>query len=124
MYKGSPALLIAIPGLSAYYVAPKNAAPPMTWEEMKATPGICPEGWKVPSPEDFTAMTGIPADGNWTETNHEAIALVFGVDKRYWTSASRYDTLAWGMCIENDGTTAITNYLKTAKNHVRCVRKK
>lgn len=124
MYKDSPALLLAIPGQAAYYVAPQDAGSKMTWDEVTDTPGICPEGWKVPSSEDFAAMTGITADGNWVATNHEALAAIFGTGKRYWSSSSRYDTLAWGMCIDDDGTTAITNYLKTSKNHVRCVRKK
>lgn len=124
MYKDSPALLLAIPGQVAYYVAPKDTDSKMTWEEVKNNPGVCPEGWKIPSLEDFSAMTGITADGNWVATNHEALAAVFGTGKRYWTSSSRYDTLAWGICIDEDGMSAITNYLKTSKNHVRCVRKK
>lgn len=124
MYEDHPALLLAIPGQAAYYVAPKDAGSKLTWDEVKENPGICPEGWKVPSSEDFAAMTGIIADGNWMPTHHKALAAVFETGKRYWSSSSRYDTLSWGLCVDDDGMSAITNYLKTSKNHVRCVRKK
>lgn len=67
LYNGRAPLLLAINGRTAYYVAPVDAASGITWNEMMNTPRICPPGWYVPSAEDFTAMSGIPADGNWVE---------------------------------------------------------
>ena len=124
LYNGRQPLLLAIDGQTAYYVAPVDAASGITWNEMMNTPGICPPGWKVPSAEDFTAMSGIPADGNWVEAHHAALAAVFEVGERYWSSSSRYGTLARAMCADDDNVSAIIDCLKTSKIHVRCVRKK
>lgn len=123
-YNGRAPLLLAINGRTAYYVAPVDAASGITWNEMMNTPRICPPGWYVPSAEDFTAMSGIPADGNWVEAHHAALADVFEVGERYWSSSSRYDTLARAICIDNDNVSAVIDCLKTSKIHVRCVRKK
>ena len=128
-YEGQPANLLAIAGLTAYYVAPENAktaagATTMTWDEAMAT-DVCPKGWHVPTKDEFVAMTGITVTGSWETTNYAAISVAFSAGDNciYWSS-TKDDSYAWYLKVDDDATSIIELEDKSASYSVRCVRKK
>ena len=129
LYEGWFADELAIAGLTAYYVAPKNAknasgAENMTWAEAMVA-GVCPKGWHVPTKDEFVAMTGIPADKKYHSENFDAIKAVFPAGYSYWLS-TEYDSDAWGFTLNNNSAQSyVGTYGKTTNiRRMRCVRKK
>ncbi|MCM0238773.1 hypothetical protein J8L13_15390 [Bacteroides fragilis] len=128
LYEGWFADELAIAGLTAYYVAPKNAknasgAENMTWAEAMAA-GVCPKGWHVPTKDEYVAMTGIPADKKYHSENFDAIKAVFPAGYSYWLS-TEYDSDAWGFTLNNNSAQSyVGTYGKGGIRRVRCVRKK
>ena len=126
LYNSQPAGLLAIPGKTAYWVTPVNVkkadgADSMTWDEATAD-GVCPDGWHVPSKEDFEAMG---TDGDYNDDNPTigvAFMKVFS-DSRYWTSSRKDDTKVW--CVHlMDKSFVFLDVSKSDTYPVRCVRKK
>ena len=123
LYNGQTPNLLAITGLTAYWVAPVNATnnageENMTWAEAL---NACPEGWHVPTKAEFEAMTG--ATESYTPAV-EQVKAVFPAGKSYWTSTDAEDpAAAWIFTISPDNM--LLNYTGKTENYtsVRCVRK-
>ena len=129
-YEGQPANLLAIPGQTAYWVAPVDAKnvggqDSMTWAEAMAV-GVCPDGWKVPTKDDFVAMTGLPADGNHGNTKYyDAIKAAFSSTTFYWSSTEYDATYAWGLyLLSKDILSVDRSGVKRSYSRVRCVKAK
>ena len=119
--------LLAIPGQTAYYVAPedaKNASGqlPMPWADTTAD-GVCPLGWHVPTKDEFVAMTGLTAGQADADTNNAAIVSVFPAGVHYWSS-TEYGANAWYLYVTPSGTSSINHILKKNAYRMRCVRAK
>ena len=124
LYEGKPANLLAIPGQTAYWVAPVNVDK-IAWTDIDFNT-ICPDGWKVPSKDEFAAMTGLPADDAFHSTeNQTAIAAAFPDDQYYWTHTGyeSNDTFAWYLYVRNNDTVGIRYGNKSDLRQVRCVRR-
>ena len=130
-YEGTPLYnslvpnLLAIPGKAAYYVAPEDAknasgSVTMTWDEAMAA-NVCPEGWHVPTKDDFIAM-GADDDYRDVAANAAAFLKAFPAT-RYWSSSMVSTTKAWGIDPEVSYYTFLDDP-KTMTYKVRCVRKK
>lgn len=91
-YNGQEPLLLAIPGQTAYWVAPVNVGT-YNWTGVNST-AKCPDGWHIPTKDDFVAMTGITTNKE-DSTNYAAISAVFPGDVNYW-SATAGDSSAYG----------------------------
>ena len=123
-YEGQTPNLLAIAGQTAYYVAPVNAKnADVTWDEAMV-PGVCPKGWHVPTKDEFVAMTGLPANGRYSDENLDAIIAAFPVDC-YWSSTvdELSDTSAC-LLATYDNNACVTVDTKSISYSVRCVRKK
>ena len=128
-YEGQTPNLLEISGLTAYYVAPVNAknaagAEKMSWDEAMAA-NVCPAGWKVPTKDEFVAMTGIKANAVAASTNYDAIKAAFPVDIYHWSSTEDDDCAYYLGALAN-GRSLINSSLKGNSEiyRVRCVRKK
>ena len=124
LYNGYKPNLLAIPGKAAYYVAPKDAknasgSVTMTWDEAMAA-SVCPEGWHVPTKDDFIAMGA--DDDYMTGSNNTALVNVFP-STRYWLSSTISTSKAWCIHIMDDSFIFL-DVDKTSQYEVRCVRKK
>ena len=116
MYNGQPANRLAIPGKTAYYVAPVGAGY-MAWNDAVAD-GVCPDGWHVPTKEEFIAM-GV--DGDYV-ANQIAFLTAFP-STRYWTASRANDTKVY--CIHAyDGGYVFLDESGSSIYEVRCVRLK
>ena len=129
LYNGAVPNLLAIPGQTAYYVAPVNAqkadgAETMPWDEAMAA-NACPDGWHIPTKDDFMAMTGLPADDKDYDTNYAAIKAAFP-DGVYWSSTvyESIDLIAWSLNVHDNSKSRICSSIKASSYRVRCVRKK
>ncbi|MCM0238777.1 hypothetical protein J8L13_15410 [Bacteroides fragilis] len=123
LYNSSVPNLLAIPGKTAYWVAPDNISEGMSWTDIDFTT-LCPAGWHVPTKDEFVAMTGRPADDSFANTNYAAIAAAFPVDGNYW-SATESGSGAWVLGVSSsDDTSGIFEISKGSSYKVRCVRKK
>lgn len=120
-YNGQPAHLLALPGQTAYWVAPVNANEAIAWTDIDFDT-ICPEGWKVPGQDDLTAMTGCVVAAPATTDNLEAITAAFPVGS-YWSSEEVSDPLALHLNV-TPYSTGLTSYRKADNNKVRCVKLK
>ena len=126
LYEGQKPNLLAIPGQTAYWVAPVNADNGIKWENIDFNT-ICPAGWYVPTKDEFVAMTGIPADENYHDTNYAAIVVAFPDDYAYWSSTDGSNASSvWSLdVVQSGGTTAgIIQINKASYFPVRCVRAK
>ena len=121
LYNSQPANLLAIPGQTAYWVAPVDASANIEWENINFST-ICPEGWHVPTREEFVAMTGIPADDAYHATNYPAISAAFPANHVYWSSTAE-SSHKWYMGLRS-GDTVISWASGSVSNPVRCVRLK
>ena len=131
LYNGQPANLLAIPGKTAYYIAPVNAkntagSETMLWTEAMVD-GLCPDGWHVPTKDDFTAMTGHPADDKYYSDNNAAITAAFPPDGdyHYWSSDEKSSSSVsiWGL-FSKSGMSGVGFLHKEYRHHLRCVRAK
>ena len=124
LYNGQPANLLAIPGQTAYWVAPEDASTGTQWVNIDFST-ICPAGWHVPTKDEFVAMTGIPADSNSHSDNYDAINAVFPTDYGYWSSTEEHTPAVWMLRVLFD-TSLIASVDKTSSYpySVRCVRAK
>ena len=127
-YEGATPNLLEIGGQVAYYVAPvnaKNAAGQenMTWDEALTA---CPKNWHVPTKDEFVAMTGLPADDGYYDTNNAAIKAAFPAGGIYWSSSTADDSNAWylGVLPSGNNSAGIKWNVKMRDGNVRCVRKK
>ena len=125
LYNSSVPNLLAIPGKAAYYVAPEDAtnasgSTTMTWDEAMAA-SVCPEGWHVPTKDDFIAM-GADDDYRDVAANAAAFLKAFPAT-RYWSSSMVSTAKAWGIDPEVSYYTFLDDP-KTMTYKVRCVRKK
>ena len=90
-YEGTPLYndmkpnLLAIPGQTAYYVAPENASDGIAWSGIDFDT-ICPAGWHVPTLDDFMAMTGFPKDADFTYIDNNAAITAAFPEGSYWSS--------------------------------------
>lgn len=127
LYEGQPAKLLAIPGRTAYWVAPVDANASITWINIDFD-AICPAGWHVPTKDDFEAMTGFTADSGYFSENYDALEALFSADNSYWSSTEHWRdaSCVWRLTIRNKdhGTAGIDWTSKEADNRVRCVRAK
>ena len=122
LYEGQPANLLAIAGLTAYYVAPVDAGTDIEWGNIDFN-AICPKGWHVPTKDEFVAMTGI-LDDKPNGGNYDAIKAAFA-SNYYWSStAMEFDSGAYYLNVGTGGTSYLATYYKTSSFQVRCVRKK
>ena len=122
LYEGQPANLLAIAGLTAYYVAPVDAGTDIEWGNIDFN-AICPKGWHVPTKDEFVAMTGI-LDDKPNSGNYDAIKTAFA-SNYYWSStAMEFDSGAYYLNVGTGGTSYLATYYKTSSFQVRCVRKK
>ena len=126
LYNGKYPNLLAIPGQTAYWVAPENASGGIPWTSIDFKT-ICPAGWHVPTKDDFTAMTGHPADANQYGDNYAAIAAAFPGQGYYWSSTTHPGNAsgAWYLYVgRQTRRSGILWYYKTDTYVVRCVRVK
>ena len=120
LYNGKPANLLAIPGQTAYWVAPEDASTNIKWNNHLSD--LCPAGWHVPTKDEFLAMTGLPDDGGWHKDNYDAIGKVFY--SRYWSSTESGSS-AWVLDLSRyNQISSIYANGKTGTYNVRCVRVK
>ena len=122
LYEGQPAKLLAIPGRTAYWVAPVDADTSAQWGSIDSN--TCPAGWHVPTKDEFVAMTGIPADASDHSENKDAIKAVFPGYNTYWSSAEDDNINAWYLGVNTDGTSYISKRSKEGVSQLRCVRRK
>lgn len=124
LYNGLKPILLASPGQPAYYVAPENAATNVKWEGFDFG-SICPEGWRVPTVDDFVAMIGMQA-GVGTSQNFGTVSAAFPPDNGYWSSTPVDDTKAWQMFLTSPSSNQLGIYrnAKTDECNVRCIRKR
>ena len=120
LYNGAKPNLLAIPGKVAYWVAPEDASTGTLWANIDFST-ICPEGWHVPTVEEFRAMTGITMSGVLVDTNHAAIKAAFP-ENIYWSSSGPSSSYIWSMEVAASGTKFGSSLDKS--NHVRCVQTK
>ena len=124
-YEGQPANLLEISGQTAYWVAPVDAETSISWNDMMAKINtVCPEGWKVPTKDEFKAMTGITVESSWVTTNYPAIAAAFPAVNRYWSSTEFDTSYAWILYVNDSSRSSFFGNGKTNSERVRCVRKK
>ena len=123
LYNSSVPNLLAIPGLTAYYVAPEDANAGTQWGNIDFST-VCPLGWHVPTKEEFANMTGLPADDAYHGTNNAAIIVVFPTEGIFWSSTGYDASNAWRLRIGVDGKAGVGWSSKGSSYRVRCVRKK
>lgn len=120
-YKGMAPHLLAIPGCTAYWVAPENAAY-VDWASVDLNT-ICPAGWHVPTKDEFLAMTGLPSGESESENNFAAISAVFP-DAAY-RSTTVYDmTISTALIVNSVAGKASVANEENDGMVIRCVRKK
>lgn len=127
MYNGQLANLLAIPGATPYWVAPVSARESITWTDMMAEINtICPDGWHVPTKDEFSAMTGISAGSSMDVMDPHAhlIWLVFdNTTKEFWSSDESDLSEAWRLwTYEGAGFNHLLPVSKQVHCEVRCVR--
>ena len=126
-YEGQTPNLLEIAGKTAYYVAPVDAHAGIVWGNINFNT-ICPEGWHVPTAQEFSAMTGFAMDDAFHSENYAKIAAVFP-SAQYWSSTEYVSNTekAWNLAVNEavTGTVGVRwNTKRTSAYHVRCVRKK
>ena len=126
-YEGQTPNLLEITGKTAYYVAPVDAHAGIVWGNINFNT-ICPEGWHVPTAQEFSAMTGFAMDDAFHSENYAKIAAVFP-SAQYWSSTEYVSNTekAWNLAVNEavTGTVGVRwNTKRTSAYHVRCVRKK
>ena len=124
LYNGKTPISLAVPGGTPYWVAPEDAAS-ISWTDMMAKINtVCPEGWHVPTKDEFMAMTGITTTSSVGD-NYDAIKAAFPAGGFYWSS-TEYDTsFAWRLyIISDDSKSDISGSYKGDSRQVRCVRAK
>lgn len=128
LYDGQPANLLAIPGLAAYWVAPKNAQENVTWTNI--TLDVCPDGWHIPSADDMVAMAGVTKGGEPVEENYEVITKAFDCFDQsvtgFWTTTEKEGGEVYIFYAEYSVNKLVWIHedLKERRYHVRCVRRK
>ena len=126
-YEGQTPNLLEIAGKTAYYVAPVDAHAGIVWGNINFNT-ICPEGWHVPTAQEFSAMTGFAMDDAFHSENYAKIAAVFP-PAQYWSSTEYVSNTekAWNLTVNEAATGTVGvrwNTKRTSAYHVRCVRKK
>lgn len=123
LYNGQEPVLLDIPNCTPYYVAPENVVAGDEWNNIDFD-NVCPEGWYVPTKEDFLAMTGLTVN-TIAPDNFAAISAAFPVGI-YWSSSStdeERERFAWTLGVNGEGTSYIDRDEKEwSGNQVRCVR--
>lgn len=129
-YNGQPAKLLALPGKTAYWVAPVNAATSVAWTAVDFNT-VCPAGWHVPTKDEFVAMMGPGA--NWSPASSLFITVtaafphnVGSANTCYWSSTGNNTELdyAYFMSIQDDLLVPDNGDLKSNSFNVRCVKAK
>lgn len=118
-YEGEESILVALPGHTAYYVAPKDAVSDVQWIDVNFDTA-CPAGWKVPSKNDVEAMFG-------SNPNDLDIGYILGTHHSWHTSteSDADNAYYWGVGSSGQvtfGTDPKTGYF--APSDIRCVRVK
>ena len=130
LYNSSVPNLLAIPGKTAYWVAPENAknatgTEQITWDEAMVA-NVCPEGWHVPTKDELVAMTGLPADEAFYSENYDAIKAAFPAANDYWSS-TEYEldaaSKAWYLSVTNNSARVAWTF-RLVEARMRCVRAK
>ena len=123
LYNGKTPNLLAIPGKTAYYVAPEDVKSSVKWTDVNFST-VCPEGWHVPTKDEFMAMTGITTTGSYDKTNLAAISAAFPAGYRYWSSTDYDASYAWNLGVNSSSGAYVNSSGKTSSYQVRCVKAK
>lgn len=131
LYKGKTPNLLAIPGQTAYWVAPENAATSVAWTAVDFNT-VCPAGWHVPTKDEFVAMLGNGSD--WSPASSLFITVTAAFPHEvgssspscYWSSTgdNTEPDYACFMSIQDNLFVPNNGDLKSNPFNVRCVRKK
>ena len=119
LYNGKKPNLLAIPGKTAYWVAPEDAAK-STWNDH--LDNSCPEGWHVPTKDEFVAMTGIPDDKRYHTDYYDAITKAFPTNNYYWSTTDSGSNAYFFYIDGSESKSIIFANAKTYNCKVRCVR--
>lgn len=126
LYEGQECKELVTAG-TAYYIAPVHAQTNVQWADINFDT-VCPEGWHVPTVDDFLAMTESSGTNDVNQTHKVAVGEAFGgTHKTEWTATEKDANNAWFFTIGSDGDLGFNSKLKTGEtsgNNVRCVRKK
>ena len=123
-YNGKAPNLLAIPGKTAYWVAPEdaNGGNLIPWNANLNE--LCPAGWHVPTKEEFLDMTGQKAGHDYNTRNYALIAAAFPTGNGYWSTTEATTAFVWFLDVDRSGRTAVTTLQKPVISRVRCVMAK
>lgn len=121
LYEGQASVLLALPGKTAYYVAPKNALSGVAWTSVDFAT-CCPAGWHVPTMAEMEAMTGTTYNAPDYSNDYATISAAFP-QGAYWSPEEADVSKGKSLSIM-DGAIQLTSDNKTSSFNVRCVRKK
>ena len=119
LYNGQPSELLAVAGCTPYWVAPVNAATNVAWTAIDFST-VCPEGWHVPSLNEFKAM-GFVGNSQPQPELQTAISVAFPIGD-YWSTEQENATRANYVRV-TDNNVAVGGVEKDRLKNVRCVRR-